>query len=291
MPSLAVLKVLLREVTTAERIPRTTEPDLVMQDEAQVAAYTRAGREDGVMAPVYLFHCANICEVLRPGDRVLDLACGPATQLAMVARLNPQCQFLGADLSETMLGRARAHVAALGLTNVEFVHTDISKLSMIADQSIDAVMSTMALHHLPTLATLEATLSEASRVLKPGGGIYLADFGRLHAESSVRYFADQYADRQPEIFTVDYYNSLKAAFSVQDFRQAGQALTARAKLYSTFMVPFMQVFKSAPRTNESDRLRGELRKIAEELPDYHRTDLADIRTFFAFGGMRAPLLG
>ena len=68
MPSLPVLKTLLRELTTREQSARINEPDLVMDDPDKVAAYTRAGREDGVMAPVYLFHCAQICAVIRPGD-------------------------------------------------------------------------------------------------------------------------------------------------------------------------------------------------------------------------------
>ena len=35
-----------------------------------LAAYVEAGREHAVMAPVYLFHGANICDVIRPGDTV-----------------------------------------------------------------------------------------------------------------------------------------------------------------------------------------------------------------------------
>src|SRR5204863_5016089 len=101
----------LREAMTRERSARAPEPDLVMDDPDKVTAYTRAGREDGVMAPVYLFHCAQICDVIRPGDTVVDLGCGPATQLAMVARLNPEVRFTGIDLSDEMLDRARAHVA------------------------------------------------------------------------------------------------------------------------------------------------------------------------------------
>src|SRR5256885_4073148 len=107
MPSLAVLQVLLREVLTRERAPRIPEPDLVMDDPAKVAAYIEAGHADGVMAPVYLFHCAQACEVIRAGDLVVDLACGPANQLAMIAALNPKAQFVGVDLSEPMLAQAR----------------------------------------------------------------------------------------------------------------------------------------------------------------------------------------
>ncbi|HEX9172681.1 MAG TPA: methyltransferase domain-containing protein, partial [Telluria sp.] len=115
MPSAALVQSVLRELFTSERSPRRTEPDLVMDDPANVAAYVEAGREHAVMAPVYLFHAANICEVIRPGDTVVDLACGPANQLAMVARLNPHTNFIGVDLSPPMLAQAQELITRQGL--------------------------------------------------------------------------------------------------------------------------------------------------------------------------------
>ena len=182
MPSLPVLKTLARELVSRERSPRRTEPDLVMDDPEKVAAYTRAGREDGVMAPVYLFHCAQVCEVIRPGDTVVDLGCGPATQLAMVARLNPDVRFVGVDLSEEMLERARAYGAEQGLGNVAFQQADVTDLGFLGDASVDAVFSTVALHHLPDVDHLQRTFAEVARVLRPGGGLYLVDFGHLKSE-------------------------------------------------------------------------------------------------------------
>ena len=101
---------LIRELSTRESIPRIPEPDLVMNDPGKVRAFVRAGREAGIVAPTYLFHCAHICEVICPGETVVDLACGPATQLAMVAQMNPDSQFIGIDLSEEMLKQAQEHI-------------------------------------------------------------------------------------------------------------------------------------------------------------------------------------
>ncbi|MEC5387233.1 methyltransferase domain-containing protein [Uliginosibacterium sp. H3] len=290
MPSLAVLRQIANELLTTERAQRFTEPDLVMESAEQVAAYTRAGREDGVMAPVYLYNASHVLEIIKPGDKVLDLACGPATQLALVARMAPECSFTGVDLSREMLARAQAHVEDQKLANVGFIHSSIAQLASIEDQSIDAVMSTMALHHLPELATLEATFKEINRVLKPGGGIYLADFGHLKSERSIRYFAYQYADRQPEIFTVDYLNSLRAAFSLSDFRKAGEQIQGRAQVYSTFMVPYMVALKSARRQATTPELESRLRAVWQEMPSNHKRDFADLKTFFLLGGLRSKLI-
>ena len=290
MPNLAVLRTLLRELTTFDLPDRVPEPDLVMDDPAKVAAYNEAGQVDGVMAPVYLFHAANICEVIEPGDVVVDLACGPANQLAMIARLNPDTQFVGVDLSEPMLARARELVKSKAITNVQFQVADIAHVPGLSDGSVDAVISTMALHHLPTPEHLSRTFEEVKRILKRGGGVYMVDFGHLKSEDSIQYFAHQYADRQPELFTLDYLYSLRAAFSLRQFRDAGRVLDPLARLYSTFLAPYMVAFKSALRRTPDAHLRARLDELRRALPTYHRQDLRDLTTFFRLGGLRCELL-
>jgi SAM-dependent methyltransferase len=293
MPSAQLIQTVVREMLTRERSARVTEPDLVMDDPENVAAYVEAGREHAVMAPVYLFHCANICEVIRPGDTVVDLACGPANQLAMVARLNPETKFIGVDLSAPMLERARELIERQGLKNVEFRHGDITDLSFFADRSVDAVMSTMALHHLPTLDLLCRTYAEVARILKQGGGVYMVDFGHLKSKRSIDYFAYQYADRQPALFTEDYYNSLHAAFYPDDFRKAVQPLEGRARLYSTIGLPFMMALKSAPRRTaaEARELAAQLAHMKKNLPEWHKADHADLIRHFRLNGMACSLIG
>jgi len=291
MPSPTVIKAFCRELVVKPTALREAEPDLVMDDPEKVDAYTRAGREDGVMAPVYLFHCAQICEVIKPGDTVLDLGCGPATQLAMVARLNPKTQFIGMDLSDEMLNKARTHIEQQNLTNIEFRQGDITELSSMADASIDAVMSTVVLHHLPDLAALERTFAEIKRVLKPGGGLYLVDFGHLKSEKSIKDFAYQYADRQAELFTLDYLYSLRAAFWPQDFCSLYQKhLAASGKFYKTFVMPYMMVVKSDTRREADPILLGQLRELQRAMPGYHQTDLKDLMFFFRLGGLKSPYL-
>lgn len=291
MPSLSVMKVLLKELTTNSQVSRTPEPTLVMDDIDQVEAYTRAGREDGVMAPVYLFHATQICHIIMPGDHVVDLACGPANQLCMIARLNPDCRFTGVDLSPNMLDQARTLAASMGLSNVDFVTRSITDLSGFANSSTDCVMSTMALHHLPNFDALCSTLKEAARVLKPSGGLYLADFGRLKRSDSIDYFAYQYKDRQHPLFTLDYFNSLHAAFTLQEFEQAcADAFGSRAKVLSTWKVPYMLTTRTPSRRELPLRLTEALKAIHADMPEYHRRDFADLKTFFNLGGVKTPTL-
>jgi arsenite methyltransferase len=291
LPSMSVMITLLRELTTRARSPRIPEPDLVMDDGEKVTAYVQAGREHNVMAPVYLFHVAQICEIVRPHETVIDLGCGPAIQLAMVARLNPRTRFVGLDLSSEMLTRADAYIKEQNLSNVELQQTDIANLKDFRDHGVDAAISTVTLHHLPDFRTLESAFSELRRVLKPEGGLYLVDFGHLRSEKSIQSFAYQYADRQAELFTMDYLYSLRAAFRKEEFRVLHERyLSDRAKLYSTFLIPFMVALKSRPRKDPDEGVIAQLHQMRDQLPDCHKTDLADLRTFFRLGGLRSPLL-
>ena len=285
MNRLALLPVLLRDRFGARTLPREPEPDLVMDDPQQVAAYDEAGSIDGLMASAYLFHSARITQVIEGCNEVVDLGCGPAIQLAQIAQLNPGTRFHGIDLSPTMLEKARANVERLGLSNVRFTRGDVTDLSLLADRSVDGVISTMALHHLPTLDHLRACFREIHRVLRERGALYLVDFGRLKQLKTVIFFAYQNAGRQPHLFTLDYERSLRAAFEVDDFRAAAAAeLPGRAEVVSTFMVPMLTVVKTADRPLP-DPLRQRLRAARGALPKRYRSDLDDMRLFFRLGGL------
>ena len=288
MPSLPVIRQLLREAVSSKNAYRVAEPDLVMENPAQVASFHEAGSESGVMAPVYLFHAAQVSEVVKPGDTVLDLGCGPANQLGLIARLNPDVRFIGVDLSDEMLSMARKNLDARGIGNVELRRGDITDLNMFAVASIDAVMSTVVLHHLPDAAALFRCFSEVKRVLKTCGGIYLVDFGHLKTEDAIRYFAYQYEDRQPELFTIDYLNSLRAAFEVATWREGhARYLADFGTLHSTFMVPYMVAVKSPVRRTLPTQVLRLLERQRAGMPEYHQIDLKDLITFFRLGGLRS----
>lgn len=257
-----------------------------MDDPKQVAAYAEAGRIDGVMASSYLFHSARISQTIQGCETVLDLGCGPATQLAQIAQFNPETNFIGLDLSERMLEDAHLHVRTLGLTNVSFRQGDITCLEGFDDHAVDGIISTMALHHLPTLEHLDRCFAEVSRVLKPGGALYLVDFGRLKSLKSVIFFAYMNAQYQPHIFSLDYERSLRAAFLKEEF----ESLTRRhfpsaARVESTFKVPFLVIIKTEDRALP-DALRQRIAAMHKALQPRYRRDLNDMRTFFALGGLR-----
>lgn len=280
-----MLPVLLREGLGRRRFEREPEPGLVMDDADQVAAYVKAGRSDGIMAAAYLFHTARASQALQGCRRVLDLGCGPATQLAQIAQCNPEINFVGVDLSREMLDQAAQHIRELGLDNVELRQDDVTLLEGMADGSIDGVISTMALHHLPTLDHLRACFRRVGRLLKGGGAVYLVDFGRLKSLKSVRYFASLNEAQQPTLFTQDYEQSMRAAFRAEEFQElAKEALPAQVAIYRTFIIPMLVILKTSDRPLPI-ALRERFRAMRRALPARYRRDLDEIRQFLRLGGL------
>lgn len=267
-------------------LPRVPEPEPVMHNPAQNAAFMDAGREDGALAFSYFYHALHISTIVQHGDRVLDLACGPANQLAQIARLNPHAHFVGLDASANMLDRARTTLTRVGVSNVELLSGDMCRLPDIADASMDCVICTMSLHHLPDLTALSNTMRETRRVLKPGGGLYLVDFGRLKRASTQRFFSEDL--RQSALFTEDYLNSLRAAFSVAELSSAVAVLGPSVEHHATRLAPFMVVFKSPARRP----LDTATLQLAQEI--YGRMSVAQqnyfqaIARWFRAGGYALP---
>ena len=290
MPSLTILKVLLHELTSRERQPRVPEPDLVMDNPEHVDAFAQSGAADQVMAPIYLYNAAHVSDIIRPGDLVIDLGCGPATQLSLIARLNPDVRFVGVDLSEPMLERGHGHLQEVGIGNVEMQLGDITDLASFESHSIDAVISTLALHQLPDADALHRTLHAAKRVLKDGGGLYLLDFGRLKSLKSIDALTREVAPRQSELMTLDYWHSLRAAFSLEDLTSATSVLAGSGKLHSTFLAPLLVAFKSVARRSPPAELRERYKRLCDDHLNGQESDFNDLVRFFRLSGLRSALL-
>lgn len=279
---------LLLECLPRQLQPRVLEPEPVMDNLAQNEAFELAGREDGILAFVYLYQALQIAPLVRPGERVLDLGCGPANQLVQVARLNPQAHFTGLDASEEMLGRARKTIVRCGVANIELAAGDMTALEQFEDATFDCVISTMSLHHLPDEAALGAAMRAARRVLKPGGGLYLIDFGRLRRLATQRFFAEDRSDIQPEAFTHDYFNSLRAAFSVDELSRAVSVFGDGITRYTTALAPFMVIFRSAARRESDAATMRIARELYRQLTAGQRKDFRLYARWLRAGGLELP---
>lgn len=112
---------------------------------------------------------------IAPGHRVLDLACGTGTLALMLKRDQPGAEVTGIDGDQDVLQIARAKATASGVS-IEFDQGLSYQLPYEAGR-FDRVVSSLFFHHLG-MAAKSATLTEIYRVLKPGGEVHIADWGK-----------------------------------------------------------------------------------------------------------------
>lgn len=280
---------LLERISLRQPQPRIPERDLVMEDLTQNAAYNEAGQEQGSLAFLYLYHAIHATPLIRPGDKVLDMGCGPANQLVQIARINPQAHFIGVDASTQMLASAQQTLARSACVNVELQHDDMTTLSACADGEFDCVISTMTLHHLPDTAALAQALQAARRVLKPDGAVYGVDFGRLKRAATQRFFAQDRSHLQAEAFTLDYLHSMQAAFSVAELRQAARCFKGTVQFHTTALAPFMVVIKSSPRRTLDAATQQHLQEMYAQLTPAQQHDFYLFSRWFHAGGLNLPM--
>jgi SAM-dependent methyltransferase len=108
---------------------------------------------------------AFVLPFLDEAMEILDVGCGPGTITAALAKATGSA--VGIDISAKAVAAARAMAADARLPNVGFVRGTMTALPF-DEARFDAVFFHAVLYHLDA-ATLATTLSEAKRVLKPGG--------------------------------------------------------------------------------------------------------------------------
>jgi SAM-dependent methyltransferase len=143
-------------------------PDDPYDWDSRVEAWEEVAATDGFAR---LRDCICVEAGARKEDRVLDLGAG--TGLVTLALAPRAASVTALDISPTMLDRLDAHAASAGIDNVVAVVGDMQTLPF-EDESFDLVASNYAFHHLADEGK-ELALSEARRVLVPGGRLVLCD--------------------------------------------------------------------------------------------------------------------
>ena len=109
--------------------------------------------------------------------RVLDVGCGTGTLTLMIAAAKPHTHVTGVDGDPDVLRIAREKAGRAGVA-VDLVEGLATALPF-AEASFDRVTTSLVLHHL-TREDKAVALREMHRVLRPGGELHVADWGKPH---------------------------------------------------------------------------------------------------------------
>lgn len=122
--------------------------------------------------PIFAEALVAIGSDLGPASRVLDVGCGPGTALRRVARLVPDGEVVGVDLSLEMLTVAHERARSAGIANVALYQADVTRLPASFEGSFDLAYSCLVHHHLPDQA---GAVRSIARSLRPGGAYAAID--------------------------------------------------------------------------------------------------------------------
>ncbi len=116
---------------------------------------------------------SGLVERLTSGIRVLDVGCGKGRALTHLAARFPESEFIGYDLSEDAVAKARQDAAAQGLENVRFEMRDLTQFDREAEAEVfDLVTAFDAIHDQ---AAPQNVLDGIYQTLKPGGDFLMQD--------------------------------------------------------------------------------------------------------------------
>jgi ubiquinone/menaquinone biosynthesis C-methylase UbiE len=114
----------------------------------------------------------DLVDAVPEGAAVLDVGTGPGVLLVELAQRRPDLRLTGMDLSADMVAAATHNLREFG--DRASVHAgDVTRLPF-ADDAFDAVVTSFSMHHWDHPA---GAVPELARVLRPGGRLYVYDFG------------------------------------------------------------------------------------------------------------------
>jgi ubiquinone/menaquinone biosynthesis C-methylase UbiE len=102
---------------------------------------------------------------LRPGDTVIDMACGTGLNFRLLEKVvGPGGRIVGVDLTDAMLACAQDRIETNGWSNISLVQADAAAFDF--PSGLDAILSTYAMTQVPEC---EEVIAHGAKALSGGG--------------------------------------------------------------------------------------------------------------------------
>jgi putative AdoMet-dependent methyltransferase len=158
---------------------------------------------------------------LGPQQTVIDMGCGTGAFVIHAASYFKKVYAV--DISQVMLKCARKKVEKAGLQNVEFCRGGFLTYRHCAEP-VDAIVSTLALHHLPDFWKLVA-FKRLIQMLKTDGKLLLFDvvfsFDPTNYEFFIQEFIQSMTDRMGDQMKKELETHFRQEFSTYDWVMEG----------------------------------------------------------------------
>ena len=135
-----------------------------------IDTYRRRARHYDITSQLYFLQWAHRRRAvqalgLRPGDSVIEIACGTGLNFPLIEReIGPHGRLVGVDLSGAMLAQAQHRVATSGWGNVSLVQADAAEFEF--PTGVGAILATYPHALLPAPSQV---IAGGSAALSPGG--------------------------------------------------------------------------------------------------------------------------
>ena len=190
---------------------RVLEPEL-MDDELQSIAYAKADFSTSNQ----LFVDGLNRDFPQLLQTAVDIGCGPGDVVIRLSRARPNLHITAIDGSAPMITLARGAVMMAGLGDRITLMQGYVPGVELKNHSFDAVLSKDLLHHVPDPSRL---WTEVKRLARPGAAIYVMDLVRPPTREEASRIVERVAARVDPILREDFFNSLCAAFTVDELRE------------------------------------------------------------------------
>lgn len=108
---------------------------------------------------------------LRPGDSVVDVACGTGQNFPLIEQaISSGGRIVGVDLTDAMLAQAQHRIERNGWSNVSLAQADAAQFAF--PTGVDAILSTYALSHVPDCGEV---IARGAAALSPGRRLVVLD--------------------------------------------------------------------------------------------------------------------